>query len=494
MKAYGKKLAWVVVLVLILCACSPGSPEGEGTAADATTPAATGQEGPSNESAPQEEAAEAADEATQPPATEVSTGDIDSERCLSSIPVYPGSQKEAQMQNELEDWVQSMETMSQASGGEVSVYSTSDAVSDVVQFYRENAPAGGWERTLALASAEEGGIIVWEKGDYSAQMFTGVKDQEILILLGCGPKLGSADAPSEPSLPTYTEEDGLPSDEVTAIIGASGDSIWFGTGGGVAHFDGEHWTTYAEEDGLPSEDITCVAMEQGGGLWVGTFSDGAAHFDGTSWETYQSSRRDALICNRVTSVAIAPDGTVWFGSQEEYNGGVSHFDGGKWETYNEDSALADNHVMAIAVAPDGTVWAGTKSGLAKFDGDTWTNYTTADGLAGYVQDLAVDKDGKVWAGTEAGVSTFDGQAWTTYTPDDGLITPQVRAVEVAPDGSIWFGTPKGISHFDGESWENYTEEEGLPYYPAIISIFAAPDGKIWIGTESNGVAVLDPSE
>jgi len=461
-----RRVIWLVVLTLISLACGIISP---GTQPPEMTPA---------RSSPA---------AISPPGSE-------SESCLSNLPIYPDTREEPQMQAELEELVHQMEMMSQASG-EVAVYVTADAPSEVIQFYQKHSPQGGWDKTLSLTSPEEGGIIVWEKGDLSAQMFVAVKDQETVILLGCGPKLGSSAAPGGPRLPTYTKEDGLAGNNVTAMTGAADGSIWFGTSHGLSHFDGNHWTTYTEDDGLPAEKITCVAMEPGGGLWIGTFLDGAAHFDGTSWETYRSSYRDALIGNRVSSIAVAPDGTVWFGSADEYHGGVSHFDGENWETYNEDSGMGDSYVTAIAIAPNGAVWAGTRSGVAKFDGGTgtnsvpWTNYTTGDGLvADCVSALAVDQDGTVWVGTNAGVSRFDGNTWISYTQADGLINPGILAMEITPDGSIWVSTPGGISHFDGESWTAYTEEDGLPLVPAN-SMYGAPDGKVWLGTV-NGVAIV----
>jgi len=115
-------------------------------------------------------------------------------------------------------------------------------------------------------------------------------------------------------------------------------------------------------------------------------------------------------------------------------------DGETWITYTTDDGLAHNRVSAIAVAADGALWFGTGGGgVSRFDGQTlraepqdeaWTTYTTDDGLAGnFVHSIAVAPDETLWFGTFNGVSRFDGrtlraepqgEAWTTYTTDDGL--------------------------------------------------------------------------
>jgi len=121
---------------------------------------------------------------------------------LANISVYPGSTEEPQMRTGLEDLVRSMETMSRTSGGKVNVYVTNSKPGEVVQFYQNYPPQGGWKMTLNLTSLEKGGIIVWEKGDYSAQVLIAVKERQTVILLGCAPKFGSQ---ATPALPSFTK-------------------------------------------------------------------------------------------------------------------------------------------------------------------------------------------------------------------------------------------------------------------------------------------------
>ncbi len=470
-------LAAALLACMLSCPLMPGPPE---TGPDEAAQEAESQ-GPTAEAA----TARPLDEATPPPATAAgATEGEEGADCLSDLPVYPGSQEESQMTEDMKALVRSVETMSGTSSGNVSVHSTADAPGDVVQFYHDNPPAGGWEKSVDLTSKDDGGFITWSKGDVTASVLIGVEGGRTLIVLGCGPKLGSDAAPG---VPTYSEENGLPDNSVMAIAIDEGGSVWVGTSGGVSHFDGAEWTTYSEAEGLPSAYYGALALGPDGTLWAGSRLRGLAHFDGSAWEM---SREPVM---KISALATGPDGTLWLASCDVSDGGVYHHDGQAWTRYEEESGL-HHCVNDVTVAPSGTVWAATSGGLATFDGTAWTVHTTADGLAhDEVHAVAVDRAGAVWAGTEAGASRFDRGNWATYTADDTLVAPKIAAVEVAPDGSVWFATGGGVSRLRGGQWEAYTEAEGLPSN-RVVAIAAAPDGRIWLGTPFDGVAVLDPAE
>lgn len=420
-----------------------------------------------------------------PEVTSDTTISSENETCLGNMPVYTNAQPEPNMQDDLQDAVRTMESLSQASGGEVSVYITGDFVSDVIQFYQQNPPRDGYEKTLDLTSAEEGGIIVWEKGEMSAQMFTSVEEQGTVILLGCGPKLGSS---SSPSLPLYTSEDGLADDTVTNIAFSSDGTAWVATTGGLSLFDGQSWTTFNKDNDLPGNWIADLAVSENDDVWVTVSAlsyQGLARFDGASWQTF-----DYL--NKADSIAIATDGAVWVGVCDMHDGGVYRFDGQE-TTYYDESVILNVCVEDVFTTKDGTLWVAAKTSVAKFDGGNWEVFTGEDGLVGEARTIFVDQNGLVWVGTDTGVSRFDGQTWTTYSQEDGLAGKEVNAITEAPDGSLWFGTSGGVSHLQGSSWQTYTEDDGLPNN-MVSSISIAPDGRIWIGTTFDGVAILEPEE
>ena len=70
--------------------------------------------------------------------------------------------------------------------------------------------------------------------------------------------------------------------------------------------------------------------------------------------------------------------------------------------------MVDNSVYSITIDAKGNKWFGTKSGVSKFDGISWSSYTSSNGLANnIVSSIAIDAQGNKWFGTSGGVSFFN---------------------------------------------------------------------------------------
>ncbi len=179
--------------------------------------------------------------------------------------------------------------------------------------------------------------------------------------------------------------------------------------------------------------------------------------------------------------------------------------GWSWTNYTSADGLADDRTMSIAVAADGAVWSGNFNvGVSRIKDGSITNFGVEDGL-GFANGLAlaVEPDGSVWAGTTVGLGFFDGNNWKNYTRADGLVYETVQALELASDGTLWVGTAQGASQYDGREWTNYKKEDGLvdnnildialdnqsnPWFATLggVSYF---DGENWTSyTEEDGLA------
>ena len=53
---------------------------------------------------------------------------------------------------------------------------------------------------------------------------------------------------------------------------------------------------------------------------------------------------------------------------------------GNWKTYSTKDGLPSNKVSCVRIDED-RIWAGTSEGLALYEDDKWTVFTTEDGLA-----------------------------------------------------------------------------------------------------------------
>ena len=183
-------------------------------------------------------------------------------------------------------------------------------------------------------------------------------------------------------------------------------------------------------------------------------------------------------------------GHLWIGTEN----GVSRYDGITFTTFTTEDGLAHDLVYAIAEDRNGNLWFGTRGGgISRYDGAEFTTFTTEDGLAhDNVLALLVDWDGRLWIGTEGGgVSRYDGKRFTRFTTRDGLGADEVWAIWEDAKGDLWFGTEGGgVSRYDGAEFTTFTTEDGLGHN-WIRAIGEDGEGDLWFGTYGGGVSRYD---
>src|SRR3989304_3997818 len=138
-------------------------------------------------------------------------------------------------------------------------------------------------------------------------------------------------------------------------LAVQGDSIWIGTANGMLnfHIPTEQHRVYTTKDGLLSNVILGITVGPKGDVWIGTYGGGLTRFDGKSrWTTYTP-----------------------------YGAGVTGDYRASYARYKPGDGLGDLWVYQTMFRPDGTLWAATWKGASRYNGKTFTTYTTADGLA-----------------------------------------------------------------------------------------------------------------
>lgn len=246
----------------------------------------------------------------------------------------------------------------------------------------------------------------------------------------------------------FTMENGLPFDEISSMTVAPDDAIWFGAINHASRFDGKTWTSYVTENGLANgDDIRAITFSTDGALWMGTGSHGVSRFDGRGWQNYML--QDSSQENLVTPIFILPDNTLLFSSSIGSSAKLIHYDGQRWTNFPTPWTDQGKYTVDMATTSNGDLWFATEfSGVYRFSENTWTNYTTKDGLvSNEIHSVAVAKDGSVWVGTASGVSRFDGKKWGTYVLENDTGNKWIGSILAANDGSVWLAYAGGIAHF-----------------------------------------------
>ncbi|MCG3192417.1 MAG: ATP-binding protein [Thermoanaerobaculia bacterium] len=193
---------------------------------------------------------------------------------------------------------------------------------------------------------------------------------------------------------------------------------------------------------------------------------------------------DGLPQTGVRSLAQTPDGYLWIGTYS----GLARFNGSSFTVFDlrNTPVLGSNGVPALTVSRDGSLWIGTNGGgvIRRSPKGQFQAFGRSSGLVSpSVFSLVEDLDGKIWAGTEyGGVCRLDGSEFTCFPGGGQLSRAIVRNLLTDGAGRVCAVTDRdSFFCFSGQDFERVLPE-GLVTGGAIFGAARAPDGTIWLGT------------
>jgi ligand-binding sensor domain-containing protein/signal transduction histidine kinase/DNA-binding NarL/FixJ family response regulator len=313
---------------------------------------------------------------------------------------------------------------------------------------------------------------------------------------------------------------------------------------------------FTQEDGLPHNQIQCIFQDNKGWIWIGT-SQGLSRFDGYSFVNFLPDPTDStsLRGNLVRVITEDSNGNLLVGTE---NGGLNIFDREK-ENFSHPLLEMSNYkfkeisVNDIAEDESGKMYLGTNFSILVIDSLGKTVPLKPDFLIGpddftgsSVLNLQTDNLGNLWVGTNNGLYVYDpvanmmeyfplpfednqnkeiwelflddeNQLWVgTYSAGLFIISPgdqSLKHVKLEPEiertetvrtiskgifGEYWIGTRGGLY--------NYSKTKGVTGFfrhdernprsisnNSILSIFNDARGETWIGTRA-GLNLLAKSK
>ncbi len=239
--------------------------------------------------------------------------------------------------------------------------------------------------------------------------------------------------------------------------------------GGASYYDGTKWTTYNLAKGnFPSNDVECVAVDKNNNVWFGTYDKGVVKYDGSTWTTYDTSNSQ-LPSNDVNCCVVDSQNNIWFGT----NNGVAKFDGASWTVRNsQNSGLPYDYISSMAVDKTGKIWfldwnwvnynlLGNY--IVSYDGVQWNSWSAPSPAHCF----CVDSTNSVWVGTYGnGVSKFNGSSWTTFTTANSAIGYNyIEGIMADSHGNIWMGAQDyggGVSVYNPNGVTGVEQATELP--------------------------------
>src|SRR6266446_207840 len=162
--------------------------------------------------------------------------------------------------------------------------------------------------------------------------------------------------------------------------------------------------------------------------------------------------------------------------------------------WQSDDGLPNNTVAGLAQTADGYLWLGTPSGLARFDGIRFEDFSPTNFVAPpNRRTLArlLGRDGALWLALARGaVVRLDGHATRAFT--EGLPSGNPNGLAEDAEGSLWIAYRLGaVCRIKGGQVSTMTEQDGLPAGIDICALTSDNKGRIWFAKDGHFGVIRD---
>ena len=279
-------------------------------------------------------------------------------------------------------------------------------------------------------------------------------------------------------------------------------------------------TVYTTDEGLLSNQATAICFDKKGNLLVGT-DKGLSRFEGGKFITVDTGSDDAvnvLFCAENGHVFVgAGNRLVEFNGKrklktKEYSSKIVDFkiDDDETQWILTESRLyrkrkgSDDHDLEIGVPGDGTklavlsdnkVYVGTKgNGLHALTGKRWHWSELMEDMTGLLSNTVncvdFDKAGYVWIGTDKGVCVYDDKSyWLDCKKTFGLPDANITDMTTDKEGNRYYATTTGLIYQHHGILSYYGYKRWIPD-PCATAVAVTDDGKTICVATKNGLSII----
>src|ERR1051326_7620390 len=292
-------------------------------------------------------------------------------------------------------------------------------------------------------------------------------------------------------------KNGLLSDKVEAILQDSRGDYWIATDKGTMRYsflpDGEvRVKNYFLTEGMLEEQVICMHEDQKGNLWFGTYGRGVYMLSPSSDKPVNFDKSKGLADNNISAISSGKDGILWFATQ---GGGITRMDPAQnfaMKNYSSQNGLSDDYVFSVLSDSKGRLWVGMDGGgiaMREAGSEQFVNISEKNNLKGKtVYTIKEDKKGNIWFSASAsGIYKFDGSAFTNYSVKNGLRDNDPSILSPAFEELVLVHN-KGIDVLNiADGSVKYFSISDNDVEPNLNAGFTDREGNVWIGTNSGTV-------
>ncbi len=233
-------------------------------------------------------------------------------------------------------------------------------------------------------------------------------------------------------------------DPILVMVKGSNDTLWIGSRSGLSIRSNEgKWLTLTTNDGLAGSTVFTIFNDpKNPNLhWIGTnrgaslLDDGGAPMDKSKHRWINFRKEDGMAGSRVSSIAMTPEGLLWFGLSyvdllycEERGDGIAILDtkgtpfdksDDVWSSMTaENSNLPNNIIRRMTTDANGTIWISMQGSLNAYQNGKWISYSTDQGLPSNDITALTIAGSQVWVGMRDSFGLLDYGTSLTDRSDD----------------------------------------------------------------------------
>ncbi|MCB9378277.1 MAG: hypothetical protein H6511_05865 [Holophagales bacterium] len=297
----------------------------------------------------------------------------------------------------------------------------------------------------------------------------------------------------------FTQADGLPGDDVYALLVGPNGTTYVGTGSGLAICaagDLRSCRVVREANGLRDDDVRTLELDREGSLWIG-IEGGLARLDRADLWSYDAA--EGVPGEHVYALYADPSGAIWTGAV----GGLARLVLGphgepSFRVFGRAEGLPGLWVWAIEPDGEGRLWIGTESGICRLSaaGRCEWPFAEPEPWPGTIYALRRDRQGDLWVGTSLATGRIVGLGdpsrpprLEVYTRADGLAFDRAYAFAEDAAGRVWIAHGEGLSWYEAGRFHAVAESEAP--VRTVRSLGVGSDGTLWMGGYGHVTRLLE---
>ena len=249
----------------------------------------------------------------------------------------------------------------------------------------------------------------------------------------------------------------------------------------TGEFATETWTT---DNGMPHNTVTALLQTRKGYIWAATYN-GIAQFDGDRFKVFDASNTQGLNDSRITALYEDPAGAVWIGHDR---GEVTRCVDGRFEPVVLDKLWGNASVIAFGNDEHGDLWVLNLGGEAR----RWRDSLQIKPLPQMAAEptvrpaLAADAQQRLYVLRNGIAARLTPNGYQAEIFDSAYHAQLTRARE----GGFWVAGVSRVRQWDGQKW---VKDFGpFPLGDSFVTtMLETSNHRVLVGTLLSGLYVLD---